>query len=122
MDISMMLKSPHDYTLEDGTRFIVHFSKARVRTKYLNLIGDIEFKLTEDDTGVYIWTWGNIKQTVKREVIKMLDEGINQKSITESLGITKGYVSQIKKQAIQDGLLTQKCKLTPSGIDYVSEG
>ena len=42
LDISIMLKKPHDYTPEDGARFIVHFSKARVSTSRLNLIGDTE--------------------------------------------------------------------------------
>jgi hypothetical protein len=52
LDISIILKSPHDYTPEDGARFIVHFSKARVSQKDLQAIGDIEFKLQEDESGL----------------------------------------------------------------------
>ena len=115
-----MLKSPYDYTPEDGARFIVHFSKGRVQTSRLNLIADTEFKLMVDDAGNHVWAYGNIKQERKIEVIKMLDEGFDQKTICESLDLSKGYVSKLKKQAIKDGLLSKKGKLTPSGFEYVS--
>ena len=120
LDASLMLKKPNDYTPDDGARFIVHFSKARVRTNRLNLISDTEFKLAMSESGDNIWTYGCIKQERRREVIKMLDEGFDQKTIVESLGLSKGYVSKLKNQAIKDGLLTDKCKLTPAGLLYVS--
>ena len=122
LDTSIMLKSPHNYTPEDGARFIAHFSKARVQTSKLNLISDTEFKFMVDDTGNHTWTYGNIKQERKREVIKMIDEGFDQKTICESLDLSKGYVSKLKKQAIDDGLITHKGKITPSGCDYISQG
>lgn len=120
LDISLMLKKPPDYVPEDGARFIVHFSKARVQTSYLNEIADTEFKLIQDDSGQYIWTCKGVKAERTRSVLQMIDEGYDQKGIAESLGISKGYVSQIKKKAINDGLLSQKGKLTPSGFIYVA--
>ena len=122
LDISMMLKKPNDYTPEDGARFIVHFSKARVSTNRLNLIGDTEFKLMLDESGNHTWTYKNVKQSAKIEVIKMIDEGLDQKTIAENLNVSKGYVSQLKKQAVKENLITKKGKLTPSGFDYISEG
>ena len=116
----MMLKKPHDYTPEDGARFIVHFSKARVSTSKLNLIGDTEFKLILDETGNHTWTYKNVRQSAKIEVIKMIDEGLDQKTIAENLNVSKGYVSQLKKQAVNDGWLSTKGKLTPTGFEYVS--
>ena len=121
LDISMKLKKPHDYTPEDGARFIVHFSKARVETSKLNLIGDTEFKLIVDEIGNHVWAHKNVKKDIKIEVIKMIDTGIDQKSISENLNISKGYVSQLKKQATKDGLLSVKGKLTPDGFDYISK-
>ena len=122
LDISVMLKKPHDYVVEDGARFIAHFAKARVQTKHLSLIGDTEFKLVQDDNGQYVWTYGNVRQEIKREVIKMLDEGLDYNAIKESLDIAKSYITKIKKQAIKDNLLTPKCKLTQEGFTYVSGG
>jgi len=121
LDISIILKSPHDYTPEDGCRFICRFSKSRVSTKDAQLIGDYEFKLIEDKSGRYQWTWGNVRGEIKREVLRLLNDGTDNKTITENLGITKGYVSRIKKQAVDEGLLTAKGKLTQSGFLFVSE-
>jgi 5S rRNA maturation endonuclease (ribonuclease M5)/predicted XRE-type DNA-binding protein len=119
LDISIMLKKPNDYTPEDGARFIVHFSKARVSTSKLNLIGDIEFKLTLDEYENHIWTFKNVRQSAKIEVVKLIDEGLDQKTIAETLNVSKGYVSQLKKQAIKENLITAKGKLTPTGFEHI---
>jgi 5S rRNA maturation endonuclease (ribonuclease M5) len=122
IDISMMLKKPHDYTPEDGARFVIHFSKARVQTKHLNIMGDTEFKLMIDESGDHVWTYKNVRQSAKIEVIKMIDDGLDQKTIAENLNVSKGYVSQLKKQAVNDGWLSTKGKLTPTGFEHVSAG
>jgi putative DNA primase/helicase len=121
LDISIMLKYPHDYVPEQGARFIASFTKARIGHKHLNLIGDTEFRLTQDSKGQYIWTWGNVKGEYKRQVLKMLNENITQSMIAETLGITPGYVSQIKKQAFKVGLIGKNGKLTQSGMDFIAE-
>lgn len=118
IDISITLKAPHDHTPEDGARFNVHFTKSRVATKHLPLIADTEFKIIEDKEN-HIWVHGNVKQERKKEVLKMLNDGLEQKTIAESLCISKGYVSQIKNEAVKEGLLSQKKQLTQSGIVYL---
>ena len=119
LDISMMLKKPHDYTPEDGARFIVHFSKARVSASRLNLISDTEFNLILDESGSHTWVYKNVKQNAKIEVAKMIDEGIDQKTTAETLNVSKGYVSQLKKQAMDAGLLSKKGKLTQTGFEKI---
>ena len=113
LDISIMLKTPHDYVPEDGARFIVHFSKARVQTSRLNLISDTEFKLIADESGNHIWTFSGVRQETRKEVLRLLDEGLTQTDIVSALGVHKGTVSKIRTRAIKDGLLTQKNKLIP---------
>lgn len=120
LDCSITLKRPHDYTPEDGCRFFMHFSKARVPIEHLPLLTDHEFKLIQDEHGQLVWTWGNIKKEIRKDVITLLDDGMDQKTISETLDITKGYVSQIKNKAVKDGLLSKKGKLTPSGFDYIN--
>lgn len=120
IDISLMLKTPPDYVPEDGARFIVHFSKARVKTSDLNLIGDTEFKLLHDETEGYVWTWGNVRKERKRQVLKMMDDGFDQNTIAETLGISKGRVSQLKKELIKEGFWTSKGKLTQDGFLYMN--
>lgn len=119
IDASILLKPPHDYIPEDGARFIVHFSKARVPTRDLKLVSDTEFRLIEDESGNYLWTHANVKQERRIEAIKMLDEGFDQKSICESLEYSKGQVSKIKSWAINEGILSKQGKLTPTGFNYV---
>lgn len=121
LDISILLKTPHDYTPDDGARFIIHFSKARVSTGDLSLISDTEFKLIQDEADRYVWTWGNIKKERKREILKMLDEGMDYNAIVEALDISKSLITKVKKQAIKDGHLTAKGKLTQKGFLVVSE-
>jgi len=120
LDCSIILKSPVDYAPEDGCRFVVHFSKARVSTREIHKIADTEFKLIVNESGETIWTFANVKAEIGKSVLQMIDEGIEQKSIAEALRITKGRVSQIKTRAIKDGYLSAKGKLTQSGFLHVS--
>jgi hypothetical protein len=119
IDVSMILKRPHDYVAEDGARFICHFTKTRVKTSDLQLVADTQFQLSEDRDGRFCWTWSNVKGHIKVEVLRMLDEGHKYEAITDALGITKGRVSQIKSSAIHEDLLTLKGKLTTSGFRLV---
>jgi len=118
LDTSIMLKKPSDYTPEDGARFIVHFAKHRIRTAELTLIADTEFKLIENP-GEHVWTHSNVRQERKRDVLRFLDEGMEQKSICENLDLSKGYVSKIISKAKKDKLLSKKGKLTPDGFNFV---
>ncbi len=120
LDISIMLKSPSDYLPEDGCRFIAYFSKSRVNTSDLPLIADTEFKLSENN-GSAVWTWKGVRGEAKTEIIKLIDEGLSNKAICDTLGITKGYVSRIKKDAINDGTLSKSGKLTQTGMQKLYE-
>jgi hypothetical protein len=122
LDCSIILKSPPDYTPEDGARFICHFSKARVRSAYLSQIQDMEFHLTTDENGEHIWTFGNVKMENRRQVLSLLDQGVLQKDISKELSIHKGTVSKIITRAKKDGLLTDKGKLTQAGFLEINHG
>lgn len=116
IDISIRLKKPHDYTPDDGARFIVSFEKARVRTSDLNLITDMEFVMQEDETGKGLWTYKEVRMERKFEVIRLLDEGMSQQDICGSLNISKGHVSKLRKCAIKEGFLSEKNGLTQTGF------
>ena len=68
----------------------------------------------------YTWTYGSVKQELKKEVLKMLNEGIKQKSIAETLNISTGYVSKIKKESFQSGFITKKGQLRQAGINFIT--
>lgn len=121
INIAVRLKRPHDYTPEDGARFIVHFDKGRIRTRDLPLIADTEFKLVQDDTGQAVWTYSNIKAEMTKEILRLLDEGLTQSAVAESLQVSQGTVSKARTKGIDKGWLTKKNKLNQEGFLYVNE-
>jgi hypothetical protein len=119
IDTSIMLFRPHDYRIEEGARFIVKFKKIRVSMKELRLLQDYEFRLLEVGNHVE-WNWGTVKKKNQIEILRMLDEGIQQTDIATALGVDKGYVSRIKGKAFKDGLLSKDGKLTQGGFLLVN--
>ena len=121
LDCSVILKAPSDYSQEDGCRFVVSFTKARVSQAGQPLITDTEFTLQEDEAGKYSWTWRNVKKERKKEILKMLDEGMEYDAIKEALGCAKSYITKVKQEAIKAGQMATNGKLTPAGTLYVLE-
>jgi hypothetical protein len=116
LDYVISLSRPKNYKLEDGCRFIARLEKSRVRQNDLFLITDTEFQLVTDENGAYTWTFSNVRQKDKANILLLLNEGHSGKEIAELVGVTKGYVSQVKKKAIGEGYLTEDGKLTPAGL------
>jgi putative DNA primase/helicase len=121
LDVSILLDSPFDYSPDEGARFIFRFSKARIANKYLGLIADTEFKLLQDQSGHYTWSYRDVKKPSKQRVIKKLGDGMRQIDIHKDTGLSTGQVSKIKTWAVKEGYLSPKGKLTFSGKAYVSE-
>jgi hypothetical protein len=121
INIAVRLKRPHDYTPEDGARFIVHFDKGRIRTRDLPLIADTEFKLIQDATGQSMWTCSNIRAETTKEILRLLDEGLIQSAAAESLQVSQGTVSKARIRGINKGWLNKKNKLTQEGFLYVND-
>ncbi|MFH2075251.1 MAG: helix-turn-helix domain-containing protein [Pseudomonadota bacterium] len=60
-----------------------------------------------------------MKRETKIEVLRMLNDGMDYAAICDALGISKGRVSQIKKQAIEESLIARDGKLTVTGFELV---
>ncbi len=114
IDISIHLTQPSDYVPEDGARFIVKFSKARIRTADLPLIQDTEFQLKEIG-GKLEWVYSGTKKKNKVEVLRLLSEKVSQTEIAEIVGLSKGRVSQLRLSLIEDEYLTKKGEITMKG-------
>lgn len=97
IDMSIILKHPQDYVPENGADFVLTFSKTRLPWDDLKHVQDMRFTLKQDETGRAEWTWGFMRAEIRREVVRMLQEGISGKEIAETLNISKGRVSQIKR-------------------------
>jgi predicted ATP-dependent serine protease len=118
LDNSITLVKPNDYETEHGARFICKFKKNRVKTSDVALLADTEFSLTEID-GRIEWTWGGAKRKTQLEIMRLLDDGVQQKDIAQMIGVDKGYVSRVKTQAIRDNHIGKNGKLTQSGFQLV---
>ncbi len=101
-----------------GQSLSVKFKKTRMKTSDLALIGDTEFSLTQIN-GQIKWIWGNVKKKTQLEILRMLDDGVQQKDIAQIVAVDKGYVSRIKTQAIRDNLIGKNGKLTQTGFHLV---
>lgn len=118
IDISITLTQPADYTPEDGCRFIVKFSKARIRTADLPLIADTEFQLKESN-GQAIWTFSGTKKKNKAEILRLLSEKVPQREISEILSLSKGRVSQIRLSLLEDDYISKAGGLTIKGESFL---
>lgn len=104
-DMTIDLKQPSGYSPEMGCEFIISFSKSRVPAKYLPELKEINFKLTERETGLYEWGWLYAKTATREKIIELLREDVPNKEIATECGVTPAYVSRIKKDAKLEGIL-----------------
>ncbi|MBN2299462.1 MAG: AAA family ATPase, partial [Deltaproteobacteria bacterium] len=120
IDISIDLLKPSDYAAEDGCRFICHFDKHRIPQKDLHLIGDTEFKLMPGEDGQhYSFGFSNPRTVARKECLRLLADGHDQKSICSLLGLSKGYVSKLNRSFAEEGMLSKTGELTPSGWSFL---
>lgn len=121
IDLSIILKKPLNSGPENGADFIVSFSKSRVPHEYLKYMQETRFTLGKDQNGQIIWTWGHSKSEVKKEIVWLLYKGKTYDEIHDDLKIAKGRITNVKKWAIDEGILTKECKLTADGWNFVDK-
>lgn len=107
VDLTLMLKHPPNYSPEMGCDFIATVEKARVPAEHLSALADVRMTLVSNSDGTVEWRWGNAKGEMKKVILEMLRSGASYDEIVEATGVTKGYISRIKKEAVTDGLLSK---------------
>lgn len=120
IDLSIILKKPPNSGPENGADFIVSFSKTRVPYEYLKDMQDTRFTLGKDQNGQTMWTWGASKAEINKEIVRLLNSGKTYDEIHDDLKIAKGRITNVKKWAIKNGILTNECKLTEDGFNFVN--
>ena len=115
IDVSIRLTRPRGYKAVDGAMFEIEYTKARS----VNGAGIMPFglKLTEID-GVLEWTILNKTNENKCCIVGMLVQGLSQKDIAKEVKRTPGYISQVRKEAIGKGWLTDDNTLTDAGAQH----
>ena len=129
LDISIKLEHPSGYSIEEGAKFEVRFSKARVPGNDLKKITNIEMCLNEQPGHVWDWDFtdiksetDNAKQVRDYEILKLRETGLNQKAIAEELDISQPLVSNVIRDAKDRKFITAKDeKLTEKGKEYYGD-
>lgn len=116
LDWVLKLTLPANYDPKDGCRLNATLTKSR------SLTGaeaePFEFKLIDTPTGGITWQTTAKSESNKALIINMLGEGFPQREIPGALGVDKGYVSRVKKAAMDAGLLHRDGgRFTTSGYE-----
>jgi len=89
-------------------RFIVRFTKSR--GAYGTDIEPFEAKLNLENSG--FWDWKPYQESTFDQMITLIrEEGIESVSeMAEAMGMTKGYISKMKRRGVQEGILRNSRK------------
>ncbi|MGC9977183.1 MAG: AAA family ATPase [Syntrophales bacterium] len=115
LDFVLKLTLPAGYDPEEGCRFDATLTKTRSFTG--PEAAPFTFEITTHPKGGLTWIVTSQREQRKELIIALLGNGTSQKDAANIAGVSKGYVSQIRKQAINQKLLNPKgTNLTPTGL------
>ena len=100
INFSIRLKRPEGYRKEDGTKFVVEFTKSR-RLHGEN-IKSFTLKLQEEGMVLDWKVIADEEQNTEAQIIKSLKEGMKQKDIAKTLGVSASWVSQVVTKAKEE--------------------
>ena len=105
INFDIVLRKPAKYNqARDGARFTTDFEKHR-EVVGKNLAHMSDWKLTEKG-----WEVKDTKSNNKKQIAKLFHEGWTGKDIAKELEVTPGYVTQVKNEFIDTGLMDKKTK------------
>jgi putative DNA primase/helicase len=102
LDFVLRLSRPSGYQPQDGAVFEVEFTKSRGVAGAGIAPFQIAMMETEDSM---TWTVESRRERTRDLIIALLGNGVSQKEAAALLQCSKGLISRIKKQAVQDGVL-----------------
>jgi len=114
LDYVIKLTLPIGHNPEDGCRFDAELTKSRSLTG--PEAAPFTFSILPHPDGGLTWAITGKREARKEAIIVLLGNGVAQREVSDILDIDKGYVSRIKAQAIQQGLLN------PRGTNFTDTG
>ncbi len=115
LDYVLKLTLPAGHDPKEGCRFDATLTKSRSLTG--TEAAPFTFGIIPHPNGGLTWTISSQQESRKETIIALLGNGSAQGAVAEMMGINKGYVSRIRKQAIDQGMLSQKgTEFTPAGV------
>jgi len=103
LDLVMGLKRPADWQPGDGTRFEIHFDKARGLQG--EAIEPIEAQLQTDHLDVARWSWRPVRDSAFARLVALMQEGLNARQAGRELGLSTGTTYRLRNKARGLGLI-----------------
>jgi hypothetical protein len=93
LDVVIHLRTPSDYSADQGARFEIHFEK------YRQGFGDeavpVLAAMKEKPTGGVEWEWDRVRPDFSDEVMRLHAEGLAQREIAQTVGTSLSTVNRI---------------------------
>jgi putative DNA primase/helicase len=102
VDHSIRISHPNNYSVDEGIRFRVNFTKNRIDNDALHLITEMEFKGMKVDGKLYLMGEKVIDDTKKRLIKERLTQGEKVKEIEAELGVSERYIYKVKREALNN--------------------
>lgn len=103
LDLVMAMRRPQGWRPVDGTRFEIHFEKAR--SLHGAAIEPIEACL-EERAGRIHWQWATADDDPRlARIVALLEQGVSVPQIGERLGVSRSRAYQLREQARRLGRL-----------------
>ena len=102
LDCVLRLSRPHGHQASDGAVFDVEFTKCR------GVVGDglapFQLAITQVD-GKVTWATEAPKQNIRNTIVALLASGVQQKEIAGVMQCSRMWITKVKQQAIEEGML-----------------
>lgn len=118
IDTSIYLTRPSDYTIEQGARFNVEFTKTREDLGKAGIPFCLHIKKSGDGL---IWTTETPKPELKYFIIALLGLKVPQNEIAKLLRCDESNVRKVMKLAIMKGVIDKHCDFIGEGIELYGD-
>jgi hypothetical protein len=103
LDLVMAMRRPESWRPADGTRFEIHFEKAR--SLHTAAIEPIEARLGERDGRLH-WRWSTLDDDPRLgRMVALIEQGLSMPDIGERLGLSRSLAYKLRDRARRLGRL-----------------
>jgi len=98
LDLVMAMRRPWGWTPADGTRFEIHFEKAR--SLHGAAIEPIRIRLEQRANGL-AWDWGTLDDPLLDRAVGLFAEGLTAARVAETLKLSRSAAYRLRDRALQ---------------------
>jgi hypothetical protein len=102
LDLVMAMRRPWGWTPADGTRFEIHFEKAR--SLHGASVEPIRARIEQRGDGL-AWEWGTLDDPLLDRAIELFGRGLTGARVAEALALSRSAAYRLRDRALQLGRL-----------------